>query len=160
AQARQVQLSQAMCWAVLTVLAGLSLLAAADYWLELSLVVRTGAVIAIGLAALAVAVILAVRSVRRWQRQATAATIERFFPQRGQRIRTTVECAELTRRQIEGAGLAPSLVVALDDDTVRLAQPLPLDAVVPWKSLALASLSAAALGLALAGASALDWEWR
>src|SRR5437016_5918057 len=56
--------------------------------------------------------------------------------------------------------MAPALVIALDDDTVRLAQPLPLDAIVPWKSLALASLSAAALGLGLAGASALNWEWR
>ena len=42
----------------------------------------------------------------------------------------------------------------------QLAQPLPLDAVIPWKSLALASLLAAVVGLGLAGASAFDWEWR
>ncbi|HEV3022987.1 MAG TPA: DUF4175 family protein, partial [Pirellulales bacterium] len=53
-----------------------------------------------------------------------------------------------------------TLVSALEDDTVRRAQPLPLDAVVPWKSLALASLLAATLGLLLAGASAFDWQWR
>jgi hypothetical protein len=117
-------------------------------------------VIAIGLAAFGVAVVLTVRSLRRWQRQATAAAIEHVFPQLGQRIRTTVQCAELTRSQIADAGIADSLVAALDDDTASLAQPLPLDAVVPWKSLALASLSAAALGLGLAGASALNWEWR
>jgi hypothetical protein len=159
-RARRVQLSQALCWSVLTVLGGFSLLAAADYWLELSRTMRTGAVVAIGLAALGVAMVLTVRSFRRWQRAATAATIEHVFPQLGQRIRTTVECAELTPAQISGAGLATALVTALDDDTVRTAQPLPLDAVIPWKSLALTSLAAAALGLALAGASALNWEWR
>src|SRR5439155_24626423 len=159
-QARQVQLSQALCWAVLTVLGGLCLLAAADYYLELSLTVRTGAVLTIGVAAVVVAAVLVAHSLRRWRRQATAATMEYVFPQLGQRIRTTVECAELTSAQIANAGMARSLVVALDDDTVRLAQPLPLDAIVPWKSLALASLSAADLGLGLAGASALSWEWR
>src|SRR5712671_1935589 len=89
-QARQVQLSQAACWAVLTVLGGLCLLAAADYYLELSLAVRTGAVVTIVVAALAVAVFLTARSLRRWRRQTTAATMEYVFPQLGQRIRTTV----------------------------------------------------------------------
>src|SRR5438094_357799 len=103
-QARRVQLSQAVCWAVLTLLAGLSLLAAADYWLELSYVVRQAAVIAIGLGAASVAAVLSMRSFHRWRRQATAATIERVFPQLGQRIRTTVECAELNSAQLQGAG--------------------------------------------------------
>jgi hypothetical protein len=66
----------------------------------------------------------------------------------------------MTDRQLSDSGLATSLVTALDDDTVRRAQPLPLDAVIPWKSLALTSLAAAALGLGLALASALSWEWR
>ena len=137
AQARQVQLSQAVCWAILTVLAGLSLLAVADYWLELSWGVRTLAVIGIALGAASVAATLFVRSFRRWRRQATAATIEHVFPQLGQRIRTTVECAQKSNAELKQAGLVPSLVAALDADTVRAAQPLPLDAVVPWRSLAL-----------------------
>src|SRR5207249_4634763 len=78
----------------------------------------------------------------------------------GQRIRTTVQYGPLSDPQIEHEGIATSLVTALEDDTVRRAQPLPLDAVIPWKSLAFASLLAAVLGLGLAGASALDWEWR
>src|SRR6185369_6082520 len=159
-QARRVELSQAVCWAILTTLAGLSLLAAADYWLELSRAVRTAAVILIGAASIVVTILLITRSFRRWQRQMTAAAIEHVFPQLGQRIRTMVQFSDFTRAEIAGAGLANSLVAALDDDTIRRAQPLPLDAVVPWKSLALASLSAAILGMALAGASALSWEWR
>src|SRR4051812_6810646 len=115
-QARHVQLSQALCWSVLTVLGGLCLLAAADYYFELSLTARTGAVLAIGAAALVVAVVLVARSFRRWRRQATAATMEYVFPQLGQRIRTTIECAELSGAQIADAGMATSLVVALDDD--------------------------------------------
>src|SRR5689334_3862375 len=126
AQARQVQLSQAACWAILTVLVGVALLAAADYWLELSFAVRRAAVFVIAIGAANVGTMLAVRSFRRWRRQATAATIEHVFPQLGQRIRTTVECAEMNRAELAQAGLMPSLVAALDADTVRAAQPLPL----------------------------------
>ena len=160
AQARRVQLSQAICWALLTLLAGIALLAAADYWLELPLVLRIGAMGVIGVGSIAVAITLAMKSVRRWRRQATAAAIEQVFPQLGQRIRTTVQYGEMKSGQIEEAGVATTLVTALEADTVRAAQPLPLDAVVPWKSLALASLLAAAVGLGLAGLSAFDWQWR
>ena len=160
AQARRVQLSQALCWAVLTALAGVALLAAADYWLELPLALRLAAVVAIAVGAVAVAVSLAVQSVRRWRRQATAAAIEQVFPQLGQRIRTTVQYGELSEGQIAEEGVATSLVTALETDTIEKANPLPLDAVIPWKSLALASLLAGVVGLGLAGLSAFDWEWR
>jgi hypothetical protein len=160
AQARRVQLSQALCWAVLTALAGVALLAAADYWLELPLALRLAAVVAIAVGAVAVATNLAMQSVRRWKRQATAAAIEQVFPQLGQRIRTTVQYAELSEGEVAEEGVATSLVTALEDDTIERANPLPLDAVVPWKSLALASLLAAAVGLGLAGLSAFDWQWR
>ncbi|HZN33463.1 MAG TPA: DUF4175 family protein [Pirellulaceae bacterium] len=159
-QARRVQLSQAICWGVLTALAGIALLAALDYWLELSRPLRLFAIGAIGVGAVAVAVSLVVRSIQRWKRGATAATIEHVFPQLGQRIRTTVQYGELPQEKLQESGVAGTLVEALESDTVRLAQPLPLDAVIPWKSLALASLLAAVVGLALAGASALNWEWR
>jgi hypothetical protein len=160
AQARRVQLSQALCWGVLTALAGIALLAAIDYWWELPRLARIGALVATAIAAVVVAVMLSVQSVRRWQRQATAATIEQFFPQLGQRIRTTIQYGELSQGQIEGEGVATNLVGALEADTVKRAQPLPLDAVVPWKSLAVASMLAAVVGLGMAGASAVDWQWR
>ncbi len=160
AQARRVQLSQALCWGVLTALAGVALLAAVDYWWELPRLVRIAALVATAAASVTVAIMLSVQSVRRWQRQATAAAIEQVFPQLGQRIRTTVQYGELSKGQIEGEGVATTLVGALEADTVKRAQPLPLDAVVPWRSLALASMLAAVVGLSLAGASALDWEWR
>src|SRR5262245_24408713 len=86
-QARRAELMQAGCWALLTALAGLAILAAADYWLELARAVRVGAIGAIGVASVAVAALLTVRSYRRWQREATAAVIERAFPLVGQRIR-------------------------------------------------------------------------
>ncbi|HVX12865.1 MAG TPA: DUF4175 family protein [Pirellulales bacterium] len=159
-QARRVQFWQASCWALLTVLAGIAALAAVDYACELSLTYRALAALGIVVGALGVAVYLAARALRRWQRNATASAIERVFPQLGQRIRTTVQFGELSEGQIEASGAAGSLVTALEDDTVRRAQPLPLDAVVPWKSLALASLLAAGVGLVLAGASAFDWQWR
>jgi hypothetical protein len=160
AQARWVQLSQAVCWAILVALAGVALLAAADYWLELPISWRIGGIILTGLTSLGVAIYLAFESIRRWQRVAMAAAIERFFPQLGQRIRTTLQYGELSSDEIHHAGVASPLVKALEDDTVAVARPLPLDAVIPWRSLALASLLAAVVGLCLAGLSAFDWQWR
>ncbi|HEV3005341.1 MAG TPA: hypothetical protein VGX78_12820, partial [Pirellulales bacterium] len=159
-QARRVQLWQAVCWSLLTALAGVAALAAVDYACELSRPWRLSAAVAIVGAAVGVAGYLAIRSLRRWQRNATASAIERVFPQLGQRIRTTVQYGDLAPGAIEASGVTKTLVAALEDDTVRRAQPLPLDAVVPWKSLALASLLAAGVGLLLAGASAFDWQWR
>src|SRR5215204_6396779 len=109
-QARRVQLSQAICWGVLTALAGIALLAACDYWLELSRPLRLSAIGAIGFSAIAVAVLLTVGSIRRWKRNATAATIEHFFPQLGQRIRTTVQYGELAPEQIRASGVVGTLV--------------------------------------------------
>ncbi len=159
-QARRVQMWQAACWALLAALAGVALLAAADYVWELSRPWRVAAIAATAAATLGVALWLALRSLRSWRRTATAATIERVFPQLGQRIRTTVEYAELPPEAISASGAAGALVAALEDDTVRRAQPLPLDAIVPWRSLAFASLLAAGVGMLLAGASAFDWQWR
>lgn len=159
-QARRVQYWQAACWALLTALAGVALLAAADFAWELSRTWRVAAASAIAAVSVGVAAGLAIRSVRRWRRNATASAIERVFPQLGQRIRTTVQYGELSPNEIQASGVTGALVAALEDDTIRRAQPLPLDAVVPWKPLAFASLLAAGVGLLLAGASAFDWQWR
>lgn len=159
-QARRVQLWQAVCWALLAALAGVALLAAADYAWELPRAWRVAAMATTGAASLGVALWLSARSLRRWRRSATASAIERVFPQLGQRIRTTVQFGNLSTNEIQASGVAGALVAALEEDTVRRAQPLPLDAVIPWKSLAFASLLAAGVGLLLAGASAFDWQWR
>lgn len=159
-QARRVQLLQALCWSILTALAGIALLAVLDYWLELPHAVRISAVVLIGTASLLVAVSLTLKSVNRWRRQATAAAIEQVFPQLGQRIRTTVQYGPLTDGELAQEGVATTMVVALEEDTIQRAQPLPLDAVIPWKPLAVTSLLAAIVGLTLSGASATDWQWR
>jgi hypothetical protein len=159
AQARRVQLVQAVCWGVLLALAGLGLLAAIDYAFELSRTLRIVGLSVMALAAASLALGLVVISLRRWRRSATAATIEEVFPQLGQRIRTTVQFSEMSTAEIQHEGVATTLVSALEDDTVKLAQPLPLDAVIPWKSLAFASMLAAMLGLALTAAVAFDWQW-
>jgi hypothetical protein len=159
-QARRVQLVQALCWGLLFALAGLGLLAAVDYAVELSHLLRVIGLSIVGIASLGLIVALVVASLRRWRRTATAATIEEVFPQLGQRIRTTVQFGEMSSDEIQHEGVATTLITALEDDTVKLAQPLPLDAVIPWKSLAVASMLAAMVGLAFTGASAVDWQWR
>lgn len=160
AQARRVQLVQAICWGVVLALAGLGLLAAADYGLELSHRLRLIGLSVVAITSAGLAIGLVVASLRRWRRSATAATIEEVFPQLGQRIRTTVQFGEMSSAENRHQGVATTLVSALEDDTVKLAQPLPLDAVIPWKSLAFASMLAAMLGLALTAAVAMDWQWQ
>src|SRR5687768_2439625 len=99
AQARRVQMLQALCWAVLTALAGVALLAAVDYAFELPLAIRVAAIVAVAVASVGVVISLSLQSVRRWRRQATATAIEQVFPQLGQRIRTTVQYGELSAGQ-------------------------------------------------------------
>lgn len=159
-QARRVQLLQAVCWTALAVVAGVALVAAIDYVWELPRAARVGAVIAVAAAALMSGLAMGTRSLRRWRRYTTAATIEHFFPQLGQRIRTTIQYGDLSAGEVQRRGVAHTLVAALEGETVQLAAPLPLDAIVPWKALSLASLCVAAAGLALAAFSAVDWQWR
>lgn len=158
-QARLVQLWQALGWTILAALAGLALLMFTDYYWELSQLARTIGMVMIGGATVIVGTSLCLASLRQWGRGSTAAAIEQFFPQLGQRVRTTVQFGELPAVQVEHEGIASTLVAALEEDTLRRALPLPLDAVVPWRSLALASLLAAVVGLALALASTFDPEW-
>ena len=80
-QARRVQLSQALCWSVLTALGGISLIAVVDYAWELPRSFRVAGMVATIVAVVVVAVSLTAQSIRRWQRNRTAAAIERFFPQ-------------------------------------------------------------------------------
>ena len=51
AQARRVQLWQSLCWGVLTALGGIALLTGVDYLLELPHLLRTVAMVAIGVLA-------------------------------------------------------------------------------------------------------------
>lgn len=158
-QARAVQLWQSLGWTILAGLAGLAAVMLLDYYWELTHGARVVAMAVVGAATLGVGLSLCVASLRQWGRGATAAAIEQFFPQLGQRVRTTVQFGELPAVQVEHEGIASTLVAALEEDTLRRAMPLPLDAVVPWRSLAVASLMAAVVGVGLTLASTFDPQW-
>ena len=146
---------------MLTLLAGIALLAAADYWLELPLAAAAGGHCGASSSA---------RS--RWRSAWRAVGPPLAAAGDGGDHRTGLPAARpadshdgaiqraVGRTRSSTKGVATTLVTALEDDTVRRAQPLPLDAVMPWKSLAVASLLAAVVGLGLAGLSAFDWQWR
>ena len=74
-QARRVQLVQALCWGVLTALAGVGLLAATDYAFELSHMLRLIGLSVVAVAASGVAIGLVVESLRRWRRGLDVRTI-------------------------------------------------------------------------------------
>ena len=101
-----------------------------------------------------------VSPLRWWTKRRTAAEIESRFPKLGQRIRTVVQYAGLPDEQIHCEGVTPSLVAALEQETEIQAQPLPLDAVVPWRRVRAVAALAALPALILLVAAVADPEWR
>jgi hypothetical protein len=133
--------TRAVLTTALLVLALISLLAAADWWLVLPTGVR-----GLGLLAVAVvAVVLLVRGLlggaRQFGRRDAAAEVESAFPDLGQRVRTTLEYAEPAPDTMRAA---PGLVRALATDTGRRTNGLDFRGLIPWRSLA-------GLGAGLAG---------
>ncbi len=95
-----------------------------------------------------------------WTKRRTAAEIESRFPTLGQRIRTVVQFVGLPDEQIELEGVTPNLVSALEAETEIQAQPLPLDAIVPWRRVYAVLALAAVPALIMLVAALANPEWR
>ena len=140
--------------------AGLLVLIAADFRLELSWIARACGLAALAVAALGVLFARVVAPMRWWSRPRTAAEIERWFPQLGQRVRTVVQYGILTDDAIDDAGVTVSLVEALGDETEEQVRPLPLDRVVPRAKVWMGALLAAAPIALILTAAFSAGEWR
>jgi hypothetical protein len=131
ASLRRWQVLLGLCQTFLTAALGLAALMAVDYEWELAYGPRAVGLGLVGALALAVLSNKVIVPVLWWSRPRTAAEIERKFPQLGQRIRTVVQYGGLPDDRIDEAGVAPSLVGALGDETEARARPLRLERVVP-----------------------------
>jgi hypothetical protein len=105
--------------------------AAVDYFFELSWPVR--AVVAAVSAAI-VAVLIerwVVRPALAWNRARVAGVLEGLFPRLGQRLRTATQHGGRPDADLVRDGVAPGMVVALEEETAEKSKPLPFQAALP-----------------------------
>ena len=159
ARMRLVQAGRAVCVALLLCAAGLALLAAGDYFFELSRGVRAAGLAVLGTIAVAALGTWLVAAVRHWNRQGTAVEVERRFPELGQSVRTAVQYGSRPEVAVR-EGVTPSLLAALEDETDRQTHQLGVEEIVPVGRLQRAALAALVAAGVLLAAAAVSWEWR
>lgn len=157
---RQVQLGQTLAGSLLVAVLGFGLLAVADYFLELDRIVRVIGLVLTGIGAAASVSISSWRASQRGDRAVTAAEVESVYPELGQCVRTSVQFARMTPRQIHDEGVEQSLLAALDKDLDERAEPLGLGVVIPSGRLAMVAVGLAALIGVLGLAIGHSWQWR
>ncbi len=153
----QVQVARALLGALLTIVAGVALLAAVDYLWEIPRAARAFGLYGLVLATFVVTVYWLVAAIRRSNRPRTAFEIEEHFPELGQSVRTAVQFGDRPDDAADGA--RTSLVDALEEQIDLETRPLPIEAVVPTGRLKVAVALAAALALVLGVLFVGDREW-
>jgi hypothetical protein len=120
-----------------TVLAALVLVAATaavDYFLELPFAVRA-TIFAVEFAIVAwLGARWIVRPARTWPRSAVVVALEGLYPSLGQRLRTVLEHGDKPPDELVRAGVEPTLVAALEEETAEKAKPLPFWFTLPLRS--------------------------
>ena len=138
----------------------LAAVAAVDYFFELSWPVRASltAVCTVLVAGLGLRWII--RPARAWNRARVARELEGLFPRLGQRLRTATQYGGRPEEELAHDGVAPGMVVALEEETAEKARTLPFQAALPVR-LALVWILAGIGCVALPAALAVhDPEWR
>lgn len=153
---RRACLIQAACVGFIFVVLAFVVLAAFDFLWELPYAARAVSSSLLGLAAPIGLIVTSLLTSRRVDARLVAHSIERYFPDLGQAVRTVVEC-----RDPGAAGFAsPSLVAAMRHDLDEQSTGLPLHEIVPWGRARRALLLLAAITGASAIIVAIHWEWR
>jgi hypothetical protein len=149
-----------VCWVLFVVACSVGVLAAVDFWLELSWTTRAVGLVILGCIAVGAAIKLVVVPILWWSRPRTATEIERRFPQLGQRVRTVVQFSGRPESVVADEGVTPTLVTALEDDTEARSHAFDLASVYPRWKLTVAAGAAIAPILLLILAAMIDWEAR
>ena len=134
--------------------------ATADYFFELSWWIRAGLMVA-GLAIVAIlATLWVVRPARAWNRVRVAAELEELFPRLGQRLRTASQHGARSADELARDGVAPGLVVALEQETAEKVKPLPFQAALPVRPALVVGILALVCVATLVAATTWAPEWR
>ena len=72
-----------------------------------------------------------VRPARAWNRARVARELEGLFPRLGQRLRTATQHGGRPDAELIRDGVAPGMVVALEEETAEKVKPLPFQAALP-----------------------------
>lgn len=156
---RRTEFLRVLASAVLLSIVGFCVIAVADYLWELSRATRLTLLGSLGVGLLSYVVASLWQTWSQSGRPATAAEIERAFPQLGQSIRTSVEYGTLSSEQVQSGGVATTLVEALVEQTHQRALPLTIEDVIPTKRLSRVAMGSAVIAAVIFGASLIDWEW-
>lgn len=157
---RRIQAAQVVASTLLLAVCSFAFLALMDYLFELRYVTRMVGVTVVAAIVLAFGIRSLWRSMQTWNQRYTAAEIEQTFPKLGQSVRTTVQFSELKPEQIQSAGVAPTLLTALADETSTQTRPLPLETIVPSRRFRLLAIGTTVVALLVTCAAAVSWEWR
>ena len=141
------------CTAVITLLAVL------DYHFELASGTRSLLLAACGGVAGLVVLAGVWQTLTRSGPRETASSIEQRFPELGQSVRTTVQFGADPEFDANEAGVAPTLVEALETTTLHRAAPMQIESVVPRTSGYAAVIGGIAGVMALIASTAVDWQW-
>ncbi|HVW00319.1 MAG TPA: DUF4175 family protein [Planctomycetaceae bacterium] len=157
---RQLQFGRIVARASLLAVCGFALLMGLDFAWELPREIRGSLLIVVIAATVGYAGVVLAMTIRRWSQAATATEIEQAFPELGQCVRTTVEFSTLSADEVQAAGVTPSLVQALTQQTHERALPLTIEDVIPLGSLKLAAGGLLACLVLIAVAVNADWQLR
>jgi hypothetical protein len=155
----QVQIARALLRALLVVMAGLALLATADYLWEAPRLLRQIGLYGLFSGALAVTAYWVFLAIRHSNRPRTALEIEEHFPELGQSVRTAVQFGGRSDEAVMADGVRTSLVDALEERIDTETRPLPIESVIPTRRLKVACGIVGGLCLVLGILYVGDSEW-
>lgn len=158
-RARRVHWGESLAFTGLVAVAALALLIAADYRYELPRSWRVAGLAAVAALTLVWLIVAVRKGLRMGTRPRTASEIERTYPQLGQSVRTTIQFGRASEQDIAAAGVRTALVAALADETHIRSRSLYLDAIVPTRTLWMATGFGVGGVIALLVAAVVNRDW-
>jgi len=143
-------------WIGLGLAVVITLIAIGDYFFESHWNVRAAIVAVALLTGICLAVAMVWRTLKHWNRAATAAQVEQRFNDLGQSVRTTIQFRDAG----ETTGVSPSLLKKLDETVCEQTQDLRLDEAVAVGPLKISIALLCLVGLLLGIANLFSWDWR
>ena len=144
-------------WTALALASTLAAMACIDYFFETNWAFRAFIFAIAILAAGCAGASLALRALRRWNRNTTAASVENRFEDLGQSVRTSVQFNE---QDPINAGVSPRLLEALNKDVEARTEELRLTEAVSSGPLKVSLGLLALVGVLTIGAFVSSWDWR
>lgn len=157
---RRTQVAGTITWGLVLAFFGLIVLTTTDYLFEVSWGDRAFWLGLISIASLTLAVTWMVIVVNRWSKLRAAKEIETRYPELGQSVRTSLEFGRQSAESLAAAGIQPSLVQALAEETDRKAESLDLSSGAPSNRVWMAVAITSTLAIVIVVATLFSWEWR